>query len=151
MEKDRSRLILRWWVSFENFAHLRWHSDGFVSCGIILPVSRKRFVTTEFVTTENIYSRPEMSAGEISLSRRIRWLMGNSRTSTTMSYVSSRWMATNWSRVQNLIIKYRWDDIPSIALIYLFEIMSVTPNLITATLRCETRFWWLGFPLRMAS
>ena len=42
--------------------------------GIILPISRKRFVTTE---SEDIYPWPDMLAGEIFLSSRIRWLMGD--------------------------------------------------------------------------
>ena len=36
--------------------------------GMVLPVSRRRFVTTEL---EDIYHWPNMSAGEISLSKRI--------------------------------------------------------------------------------
>ena len=67
--------------------------------GIILSVSRRRFVATE---SEDIYPWPDMSVSEISLSRRIIWLMGNSRTSTTMWFESSRWMATSWLSVSKM-------------------------------------------------
>ena len=61
MEKDWFMLVLRWWESFKNFAPFDILIASSRVTGIILPVSRRRFVTTE---SEDIYSLPDMSAGE---------------------------------------------------------------------------------------
>ena len=53
--------------------------------------------------------------------------------------------------LQNVIIKCRWDDIPRIPLIHLFDIMSVTPNLKQQHFAIRPGFDGWGFRCRWLS